>query len=166
MNIVYLSLGSNEGDKGRLLNLAIAAIESRCGRIMLRSAIYETAAWGLEQQPDFLNVVLKVSTRLHPKGLLKEIQVIESELGRQRTVKWGQRTIDIDILLFNNELINDEHLTIPHPFLHLRRFILEPLNEIGPELVHPLLRLTVAKLLKDCPDPLKVHKSAGSPENP
>lgn len=158
MNIVYLSLGSNEGDRERWLALAIAAIEKHCGNIAKRSSIYETAAWGVEDQPCFLNIVLLLYTDLETSGVLSATQAIEMELGRQRTVKWGQRTLDIDILLFNDDIVQDEQLTIPHPYLHLRRFTLEPLSEIAPELIHPVFKTPIATLLLNCADPLETKK--------
>jgi 2-amino-4-hydroxy-6-hydroxymethyldihydropteridine diphosphokinase len=159
MNKVYLSLGSNEGNRQQWLERAIEAVELQCGKIMKRSAVYETAAWGIEDQPGFLNMVLEVSTTLTPPELLAAIQIIETELGRQRTVKWGQRTLDIDILLFNEEIIHDDYLSIPHPYMHERRFTLQPLSEIAPDLVHPVLKRTIDALLKDCPDPLEARKA-------
>jgi 2-amino-4-hydroxy-6-hydroxymethyldihydropteridine diphosphokinase len=157
MNMVYLLLGSNEGERLRHLKKALDLVQG-FGKIEKRSSVYETAAWGLETQPSFLNMVIKVSTELHPESVLQKIQQIEAHLGRQRTVKWGQRTLDIDILFFNDEIIDRENLKVPHPFLQERRFTLEPLNEIAGNKLHPVLRKTIADLLIICHDSLPVKK--------
>lgn len=157
MNKAYLSLGSNEGQRERWLQQAQEHIAINCGTITATSPIYETAAWGITNQPDFLNMVLGIETYLSPNELLQSILNIETSLGRVRTVKWGPRTIDIDILFYNNEVINQPGLTIPHPFLQERRFILAPLAAIAPQYVHPLLHKTITQLLADCPDKLEVH---------
>jgi 2-amino-4-hydroxy-6-hydroxymethyldihydropteridine diphosphokinase len=157
MNTVYLLLGSNEGE--RLLHLKQALETVRTfGYVEKASSVYETAAWGLEAQPGFLNMVIELSTELDADEILKKIQEIEGRLGRQRTVKWGQRTLDIDVLFFNDEIIEKEDLKVPHPFLEQRRFTLEPLNEIASNLRHPASGKTVADLLASCPDTLDVEK--------
>jgi len=158
MNITYLLLGSNEGDRISWLRKGKEQIELYCGASNIVSSIYQTAAWGLEEQPDFLNQVICIQTFLKPGELLLCIQQIENNLGRQRTVKWGQRTLDIDILLYDNAVINSPDLNIPHPFLEKRRFTLAPLCEIAPNLVHPQLNKTMRQLLEDCPDTLPVRK--------
>ena len=140
------------------MNRAEDAIRSSMGSILRRSSVYETAAWGIEDQPDFLNRVLVVETALTPQQILETIRDIETRLSRQRSVKWGQRTLDIDILFYNDEIIETKELHIPHPHLQERRFTLEPLNEIEPELRHPLLRKTIRELLEECSDELTVRK--------
>jgi 2-amino-4-hydroxy-6-hydroxymethyldihydropteridine diphosphokinase len=157
MNVAYLSLGSNEGDRELWLEQAMKLIVAGCGTITMRSAIYETAAWGNNEQPDFLNMVAKVETGLTAEELLQAILSAETQLGRIRTVKWGPRTIDIDILFYNNDIVSSPDLIIPHPYLQERRFILIPLADIASELVHPKLHKTIRELLMQCPDRLEVH---------
>jgi len=156
MNETYLSLGSNEGDRAALLESSITLLSRHCGMIEKTSAIYETAAWGLTDQPDFLNCVLLLKTDLSPADLLEAIHHIEAISGRNRIIKWGPRTIDIDILFYNDLILQSPSLTIPHPFLHERRFILTPLSEIAPSYIHPSLHKSVTELLETCPDPLQV----------
>lgn len=160
MNEVYLLLGSNEGNRGLMLDTAAGAIEKTIGKIVKKSSIYETAAWGKEDQPSFLNQVVFVQTLLDTSGLLRATQSIETALMRQREVKWGQRTLDIDILFFNDAVIHTEQLRVPHPFLQERRFTLVPLKEIAPGLLHPVLHKTIEQLLAACPDPLEVRPAS------
>ncbi|MBS1774400.1 MAG: 2-amino-4-hydroxy-6-hydroxymethyldihydropteridine diphosphokinase [Bacteroidetes bacterium] len=153
----YLLLGSNEGNRIDWLNKAMAALEQSIGKIVAKSSLYETAAWGKEDQPDFLNMALCIETQLSPQQLLQSILQTEIQLGRHRTVKWGQRTIDIDILFYGNEVIDTPDLKVPHPYIQERRFALVPMNEIAPELLHPILQKTIAELLVSCPDKLEVR---------
>jgi 2-amino-4-hydroxy-6-hydroxymethyldihydropteridine diphosphokinase len=154
--ITYLLLGSNEGDRQEWLRQAMEQIKERIGVITKRSAVYSTAAWGLEEQPDFLNMAIEVETNLPARELLTGINAIEQALGRQRTVKWGQRTLDIDILFYGNEIIDETDLKVPHPALQDRRFALAPLNEIAAGYVHPHFKKTIRALLAECDDPLEV----------
>jgi 2-amino-4-hydroxy-6-hydroxymethyldihydropteridine diphosphokinase len=158
MNIAYLLIGGNIGNRMANLDAAKKKIAHQCGTVKGISNIFETAAWGLENQPHFLNQALAVQTALSPKELLHCLLQIEKGLGREREAKWGPRLIDIDILLYNDAVINEEGLTIPHPQMHNRRFVLQPLSELAPELVHPLFRKTIAELLAACTDALEVHK--------
>ncbi len=160
MNQVYLSLGSNEGDRVLWFKKALHQIEDCCGAIINKSSIYETAAWGKSDQPDFLNMVVLVATELQPLELLKTTQKIETLLGRKREIKWGPRTLDIDILFYNNLVSIIENLTIPHPFVHERRFTLLPMSEITPNYIHPVLNKTISELLEICPDRLSVKLSS------
>lgn len=158
MNDVILLLGSNEGDRAGWLRFALKEIGKRIGTIEVQSSVYETAAWGNTDQPSFLNMAVKVNTNLTAEELLAQTQDIEAATGRNRDVKWGQRTLDIDILFYSNEIIETENLSIPHPYLHERKFALAPLVEIEPNLVHPLLQQTISQLYKDCKDELPVTK--------
>ncbi|WP_299754512.1 2-amino-4-hydroxy-6-hydroxymethyldihydropteridine diphosphokinase [uncultured Pontibacter sp.] len=153
---VYLLLGGNLGDRTSYLQQARESINQQVGRLMRSSKIYETAAWGKTDQPNFLNQVLEVQTELTPEQVLQQINQIEQELGRIRHEHWGARVIDIDILFYANQVQQTQRLTIPHPQLHLRRFTLLPLSELVPELEHPLLHKSINQLLQECPDELEV----------
>jgi 2-amino-4-hydroxy-6-hydroxymethyldihydropteridine diphosphokinase len=158
MNEVYLLTGGNIGDSIQYLLSAKEEIKKRCGHILLQSSVYETAAWGNENQGTFLNQVLKIETTLGAWQLLKSILQIEEDLGRKRELKYGPRTIDIDILFFKDEVIDQAGLKIPHPRIQQRRFVLVPLNEIAPGKVHPVFHKTISQLLAECTDPLAVNK--------
>jgi 2-amino-4-hydroxy-6-hydroxymethyldihydropteridine diphosphokinase len=158
MNEVYLLTGGNIGDRMHYLSRAKEEIRRRCGNILQESSVYETAAWGNEDQEAFLNQVLKIKTVLQPHQLLKSILEIEKDLGRKRELKYGPRTIDIDILFFNDEVIDQEGLKVPHPQMQNRRFVLVPLNEMAAEKIHPVFDKSVSRLLAECPDPLTVNK--------
>ena len=158
MNITFLQTGTNLGD--RLINLEQAndSIEKRVGKIVATSSVYETEAWGVTDQPLFLNQVLKVETRLTAQEVLEIVLNIELEMGRIRIQKWAERLIDIDVLFYNNEIINEENLIVPHPRIQERNFVLKPLIEIVSSLVHPIFNKTMAALLETSKDELKVYK--------
>ena len=158
MNKAYLLIGGNEGDRINHLNQAMGDIEKSCGKISRHSSIYETAPWGILDQPSFLNRALLLLTSQEAIALINSLLMIEEKLGRIRREKYGPRTIDIDILFFNREIINKPGLQVPHPELQNRRFALEPLNEIAPDFEHPVLKKKVSQLLKECRDPLNVKK--------
>ena len=158
MEDIYLITGGNEGNPAGNLQLATSLIDKKAGRIMKSSSLYETAAWGKTEQPNFLNQVLLIHTHLEPLDLLKSILAVENSMGRIRKEKYGPRTIDIDILLYGDRILNDEELQIPHPRMQERRFVLEPLNEIAPDLIHPVLQKTIGRLLIECSDLLEVKK--------
>ncbi|HYL74685.1 MAG TPA: 2-amino-4-hydroxy-6-hydroxymethyldihydropteridine diphosphokinase [Bryobacteraceae bacterium] len=147
MKTVYLSLGSNLGDREAHLAQAMERLEAAGIRIVRHSSIYETEPQDRRDQPWFLNMVLEVETDLAPLDLLAQTQKIEKELGRERTVPQGPRTIDIDILFYGSSVISTPELEIPHPRLAVRRFVLEPLAELSPNLVHPVIQKTVRELL-------------------
>ncbi len=155
---VYLLLGSNLGNRQLFLQDAARYIEKSAGKILTSSGIYETQSWGKTDAPDYLNQVLLIQTELPPQLLLAELLNIEIMLGRQRLERWGSRTVDIDILFYGDEIINESNLTIPHPELHNRRFTLEPLAEITPDLWHPILNKTVLLLKNELKDSLAVKK--------
>lgn len=154
-----LILGSNKGERFGMLQTATDLIASSAGIIISRSSVYETEPWGYEDTVDYLNQALLVDTLLSAKGLLSATKEIEIRLGRERTDRgYSARTMDIDILFYDNEIIQTDELIIPHPRLHERRFVLEPLNEIAPGMVHPALKLTVEEMLKQCKDPSSVRR--------
>jgi 2-amino-4-hydroxy-6-hydroxymethyldihydropteridine diphosphokinase len=158
MNNTYLLLGSNIGNSKATLAKAIAQIKKQVGTVSRQSNLYSTAAWGNTQQPDFLNQVIVVKTALTALQTIKTILSIEEKLGRIRTIKNAPRIIDIDILFFNKEIIDLPQLAVPHPQIQNRRFVLVPLNQLSPNLKHPLIKKTVHQLLIHCPDKLNVKK--------
>jgi 2-amino-4-hydroxy-6-hydroxymethyldihydropteridine diphosphokinase len=156
MNKAYLLLGTNVGDRFMNLESAASQLGKRVGNVLLQSSIYATAPWGKTDQADFLNQVLLVETTLGPEKLMQEILSIEKDMGRIRTERNAPRIIDIDILFFNDEIINKPDLHIPHKEMHNRRFVLIPLLEIAPDLIHPGLNQSLKTLLADCKDNLSV----------
>jgi 2-amino-4-hydroxy-6-hydroxymethyldihydropteridine diphosphokinase len=154
--LVFLSLGSNMGNRLQNLQKAVAAIGLHCGEILVCSSVYETAAWGNEDQSPFLNIAISILTTHKPEDLLNILQSIEHELGRRRNQKWDARTIDIDILFYGNLCITTPALTIPHPLLAERNFVLAPLNEIAADFVHPFLQKSITSLQKSCIDTLGI----------
>lgn len=153
---VYLSLGSNMGDRKANIGYASMLIDKNIGKIAKKSHLYETEPWGKNDQDLFLNQVLMINTTLDPRDLLEIITHIENELGRVRTEKYGPRTIDIDILFYGKRIIRDKGLDIPHPELHKRGFVLVPMMEIAPELEHPVLKQPIDELYMACKDPAEV----------
>ncbi|MCB0518886.1 MAG: 2-amino-4-hydroxy-6-hydroxymethyldihydropteridine diphosphokinase [Lewinellaceae bacterium] len=155
-HIIYLLTGGNLGDRIATLLSAKQLIQERLGKIVQTSSFYETAAWGEVDQPDYINQALEVATTLSPKEVLKVIFNIEASLGRVRRSKWESRPIDIDILFYDDLILETKELTIPHPRLHRRNFVLIPMLEIAPELVHPILKKTIEELYEDSEDDLDV----------
>lgn len=158
MNKTYLLLGSNMGNSKAQLKNATALIKKQVGPVIRHSALYLTAAWGKTDQPDFLNQVIVVHTKLNAVQTMRAILGIEKKAGRVRTIKNAPRIIDIDILFFNKEIIDRPELSIPHPQIQNRRFVLTPLNELSPNFKHPVLKRSVHDLFIHCPDKLNVKK--------
>ena len=158
MNTAVILLGSNTGNLSQNLNQALSLIAENIGSIGKISHIYQTEPWGRADQPYFYNQVAEVFTALDAYNLLDKLLGTEAEMGRKRTEKWAPRSIDLDILYFNDVIINGHGLTIPHPHLHERRFTLEPLTEILPEMIHPLLKKRNKDLLGSLKDDLRVKK--------
>jgi 2-amino-4-hydroxy-6-hydroxymethyldihydropteridine diphosphokinase len=152
MSITALLLGSNLGDRQENLLKALAFIEQQVGSLKRKSSVYKTAPWGNIEQDDFLNLAILAETKFTAHEVLKKLLEIEKKLGRERIEKWGPRTIDIDILYYDNEVINNKDLVVPHPHLQDRRFSLVPLNEISADWQHPVLHKTVSQMLEDCED--------------
>jgi 2-amino-4-hydroxy-6-hydroxymethyldihydropteridine diphosphokinase len=160
MNKVYLLIGGNMGDRMANLAQAIHLINQEIGPIQLTSSIYETAAWGNTNQSDFLNQALFLHTQLDASSLMNKLLEIEIEMGRKRAIPMGPRTIDLDIIYYNDMIISNELTCIPHPKITARRFVLMPLVEIAPQYIHPLLNKTNEALLKECGDSLAVYKKS------
>ena len=159
MNKVFLGIGTNLGDRKRNLREAIKQIEEHIGKVLNSSSVYETAPWGFEAETDFLNMVILVETIHSPGELLKKIFAIESGLGRERNQdRYSSRVIDIDILLYDDLMVDEKGLKIPHRLMHERRFVLAPFCEIAPDLIHPKLRKRMSVLLEECRDRTKISK--------
>jgi 2-amino-4-hydroxy-6-hydroxymethyldihydropteridine diphosphokinase len=178
MKEVFILLGSNRGDRKGFISNAIEMIERQAGAVIMQSSLYETEPWGFKDSTRFLNHVVEIDTNLRPEELLEQMLAIEVKLGRIRPFDacgcgiptilstdkesgnngtgYAGRTIDLDILFYGPQLVFTDTLMIPHPRLHERRFTLEPMNELAPEFIHPLLKKTISVLLRDCKDHTKV----------
>lgn len=144
------------GDRSQHLATARTLIEAKAGKVVKASAVYVTAAWGKTDQPDFYNQVIEIESILSPDDLLRTTLEIEETMGRVRTEAWGARTLDIDILLYGDVIVERENLTIPHPRMNIRKFTLVPLAEIAPEIIHPVEQKPIRELLDLCADRLDV----------
>ena len=151
---VYVATGSNQGNSIELLSKAVTLCESNVGYVGRVSSIYKTKAWGKEDQPDFYNQVFEIFTPFSPLIVMRKFLEIEKSLGRKRYEKWGPRTIDIDMLFYDNLCLEKPEIHIPHPEIQNRNFVLVPLAEIAPNKKHPKLNLVINKILKICTDPL------------
>jgi len=158
MKGIFLLLGSNQGDSFFVLQQAAREISQKIGTVVNSSANYKTKAWGIENQPDFLNQVLEVESDLSPEEILAKILLIEKSLGRIREIRWSSRIIDIDLLYYGTEVISQPDLTVPHPEIQNRNFTLIPMCEIAPNFIHPILGKTQRELLDITSDTLAVEK--------
>lgn len=159
--VAFILLGSNIGDREAVFRRAVEMMECRCCRVIASSHIYESEPWGFETEDIFLNQVVCVKTTLGPHDLLDELLSIEIHLGRDREHHYDtyvSRPIDLDILYYDDLVVDDSNLTLPHPRLHLRRFTLMPLCDIAPDKIHPVFRVTNRELLERCEDPLMVKR--------
>ena len=159
MTQLFLSLGGNLGNTREIFEGAYPLIEKKIGKISVYSSIYQTEAWGPIPQADFLNQVLLVNTPLKAEACLAEMLEIEREFGRERKERWGPRTLDLDILFYGDKVIAESNLSIPHPRIAERKFILTPLAEIAPSFIDPTSRKTMLTLLADCSDKSLVNRS-------
>lgn len=162
MNTIFLITGGNMGNRKINLEKAADLIKKNIGSIIQSSKIYETDAWGITDQPPFYNQVHIVESEFSTDEILRKILAIEKKMGRVRTIKNAARIIDIDILFFNNDVINTQNVIVPHKEIPNRRFVLSPLNELSPGFIHPLLRKSIHELLSDCKDELKATPIAAS----
>ena len=160
MSKVYFSIGSNKGNRSGLINEAIDKIDTIIGKVMLKSSIYETKSWGFNSN-NFYNICILVESELTPDLILNQILTIEKDMGRfKKTDQYSDRCIDIDILFFDNMIINSKSLEIPHPRIQLRKFVLTPMLELKPDLIHPILKKSIRQLEIECVDkdqPKKVN---------
>lgn len=159
MQTVYLGLGSNKGERISYIEKAVSEISLlRDTEIFVRSGVYETEPWGNIEQNDYLNTVIGIHTELNAEDLLKELKNIEKVIGRIENKKWSEREIDIDLLFYGNEIIDKDHMKVPHGQIENRRFVLVPMNEIAPDFAHPVFQKSILELLNETTDKLKVFK--------
>lgn len=148
MHIVYIGLGSNIGNREGNCRKAIRLLEENGLKVKKQSSMHETEPWGVKDQPKFINMAIEIETSKKPEDLLGILKNIENQMGRTESVKWGQRIIDLDILLYDDLILETPHLEIPHPFMHEREFVLKPLCEIAPDKKHPIIGKTIKDLLE------------------
>ncbi|PKL52279.1 MAG: 2-amino-4-hydroxy-6-hydroxymethyldihydropteridine diphosphokinase [Nitrospira bacterium HGW-Nitrospira-1] len=147
MAIVYIGIGSNLGDRHKNCLMAIALLRQNGLLVTKQSSMYETEPWGVAEQPAFVNMAVEIDTELAPMMLLCLLKKIEKAMGRQEALRWGPRIADLDILLYNDITLNTDALTIPHPLIHEREFVLKPLSEIAKDFVHPVLKKRIGDLM-------------------
>ncbi|MDC0559855.1 2-amino-4-hydroxy-6-hydroxymethyldihydropteridine diphosphokinase [Flavobacteriaceae bacterium] len=160
MSKVYFSIGSNKGNRSGLINEAIDKIDIIIGKVVQKSSIYETKSWGFNSN-NFYNICILLESTLTPELILNKILTIEKDMGRLKTTdQYSDRCIDIDILFFDNRIVNSKSLEIPHPRIQLRKFVLTPMLELTPDLIHPILNKSIRQLELECIDkdqPVKVR---------
>ena len=160
MSKVYFSIGSNKGNRSGLINEAIDKIDIIIGKVVLKSSIYETKSWGFNSN-NFYNICILLESTLTPELILNKILTIEKDMGRLKTTdQYSDRCIDIDILFFANMIVNSKSLEIPHPRIQLRKFVLTPMLELTPDLIHPILNKSIRQLELECVDkdqPIKIR---------
>ena len=149
MSTVYIGIGSNLGDRHKNCLRAIELMKQNWLSVVKQSLVHETAPWGLTEQPAFLNMAVEAETGLAPLELLGLLKKIEKDMGRQETVRWGSRIIDLDILLYDDIILKTDALVIPHPLMHEREFVLDPLAELAEDLIHPVLKKRIGDLRKE-----------------
>jgi 2-amino-4-hydroxy-6-hydroxymethyldihydropteridine diphosphokinase len=148
MSVVYIGIGSNLGDREFNCKQAISLVRQKGTTVSKESSLYETKPWGVRDQPLFLNMAIEIETNLKPFELLRTLKDIEKEMGREETFLWGPRIIDLDILLYDNNIVDEKGLKIPHPHMQDREFVLRPLCEIAGDVIHPSLLLSIEELLQ------------------
>jgi len=149
MPSALIGIGSNLGNREENCRNALRLISEKAGTLIKQSSMYETQPWGVKDQPEFINMAVEIETRAEPGVLLNILKGIEHELGRKKTSRWGPRRLDLDILFYNDFVIDTPDICIPHPFMHVREFVLRPLSEIAPDKMHPVLKKTVKELLSE-----------------
>ena len=153
---IFLGLGSNQGDRELNLKNSIKLLNSRVGKVLNTSGIYESEPWGVKNQNYFLNQVIEIETHIDPNDLLNICKNIEYDMGRKPEIRWGKRVIDIDILYYQSKIINQENLIIPHKLMHERKFVMIPLNDLNENHLHPILKITNKEILNKCIDSCNV----------
>ena len=153
---IFLGLGSNQGDRELNLKNSIKLLNSRVGKVLKSSEVYESEPWGVKNQNYFLNQVIEIKTDFDPNDLLNICKNIEHDMGRKQEIRWGKRVIDIDILYYQSKVINQKNLIIPHKLMHERNFVMIPLNDISENHMHPILKISNKEILSNCMDSCKV----------